>query len=151
MENKEINNNGFDFIDLGLPSGTLWATCNVGAKKPSDSGLYFQWGDVNGYTYNHIGKGEGEKMFAKDWNDYKWGVCPNFARYKITASILLLADDAAHRHMGGDWHMPSSTQIDELIDNTINYMSIMNGVSGMLFVSKKDKLKSIFIPTAGHA
>ena len=39
---KKINNNGFEYIDLGLPSGTLWATCNVGASKPSDAGLYFQ-------------------------------------------------------------------------------------------------------------
>ena len=46
MANKKINNNDFKFIDLGLPSGTLWATANVGASKPSDYGLYFQWGDV---------------------------------------------------------------------------------------------------------
>ena len=43
---KEFNNNGYDYVDLGLPSGTLWATMNVGASKPSDYGLYFQWGDT---------------------------------------------------------------------------------------------------------
>lgn len=53
---KEINNNGYEYVDLGLPSGTLWATCNVGASKPSDYGLYFQWGDTIGYPKDQIGK-----------------------------------------------------------------------------------------------
>lgn len=47
---KSINNNGYGYVDLGLPSGTLWATCNIGASKPSESGLYFQWGDTEGYA-----------------------------------------------------------------------------------------------------
>ena len=47
MQSKnKINNNGFEYVDLCLPSGTLWATCNVGASKPTDYGLYFQWGDT---------------------------------------------------------------------------------------------------------
>ena len=45
---KGINNNGYEYVDLGLPSGTLWAACNVGASKPSDDGQYFQWGDTQG-------------------------------------------------------------------------------------------------------
>ena len=53
--NKEINNNGYDYVDLGLPSGTLWATCNIGASKPSEYGLYFQWGDTIGYSLSDIG------------------------------------------------------------------------------------------------
>ena len=63
-------NNGFDYIDLGLPSGTLWAACNVGASKPSDAGLYFQWGDTKGYTKEQVGTGNGQKKFF--WTDYKW-------------------------------------------------------------------------------
>ena len=54
MANKKINSNGHEFVDLGLPSGTLWATMNVGASKPSDYGLYFQWGDISGYTKEQI-------------------------------------------------------------------------------------------------
>ena len=50
MNDKKINSNGFDYVDLGLPSGTLWAACNVGASKPSESGLYFAWGETQGYT-----------------------------------------------------------------------------------------------------
>ena len=53
--------NGYDYVDLGLPSGTLWATMNVGASKPSDAGLYFQWGDTQGYTADQVGTGDGKK------------------------------------------------------------------------------------------
>ena len=64
--------NGHDYVDLGLPSGTLWATMNVGASKPSDAGLYFQWGDTQGYTADQVGTGDGKKKFSSDWSDYKW-------------------------------------------------------------------------------
>ena len=66
MEKKKINNNGHEYVDLNLPSGTLWATCNIGASKPSESGLYFQWGDTQGYTKEQIGTGDEQKKFAKD-------------------------------------------------------------------------------------
>ena len=83
---KGINNNGFEYVDLELPSGTLWAAMNVGASKPSDYGLYFQWGDTSGYTADQVGKG---KQFASDWNDYKWGVRPNFNRSNLTQIVCL--------------------------------------------------------------
>lgn len=54
----------YDYVDLGLPSGTLWATCNVGASKPSEYGLYFQWGDTKGYTKDQVGTGDGKKAFT---------------------------------------------------------------------------------------
>ena len=148
---KGINNNGFDYVDLGLPSGTLWSTCNVGASKPSDSGLYFQWGDTQGYTTDQVGTGDGQKKFASDWSDYKWGVSPNFTKYTTTGATLELEDDAAHANMGGSWHMPTPTQIKELIDNTISEWMKQNGINGRLFKSKKDGTKSIFIPAAGVA
>ena len=64
---KGINNNGYDYVDLGLPSGTLWATCNVGAERSSDYGLYFQWGDTKGYAKDYIEKSHKTKNFS--WND----------------------------------------------------------------------------------
>ena len=70
--NKEINNNGFEYVDLGLPSGTLWAEMNVGASKASEAGLYFRWGDAQGYSADQIGNGEGQKKFSEDYSDYKW-------------------------------------------------------------------------------
>ena len=46
-----MTENGFEYVDLGLPSGTMWATCNVGATKPEDFGLLFQFGRVDGYKF----------------------------------------------------------------------------------------------------
>lgn len=149
--NKEINNNGYDYVDLGLPSSTLWATCNVGSDKPSEYGLYFQWGDTVGYTADQVGTGEGQKKFASDESDYKFGVYPNYSKYTTTGATLELEDDAAHVNMGGKWHMPSPTQIQELIDNTTSAWTTQDGVNGRLFTSKSNPSKSIFIPATGSA
>ena len=151
MENC-ANNNGYDYVDLGLPSGTLWATCNVGASKPSDYGLYFQWGDTQGYTEDQIGTGKEQKKFF--WTDYKFnpsGDGAKFTKYLATNESLFLEDDAAHVNMGGDWHMPTPTQIQELLDSTTSERTTYEGVNGMAFSSKKDSSKSIFIPAAGNA
>ena len=121
---KGINSNGYDYVDLGLPSGTLWATMNVGASKPSDYGLYFQWGSDS-----------------------------NFSKYNTAGDTLDLEDDAANEYMGGDWHMPTPDQIRELINtaNTTNTWATQDGINGRLFTSKTDTSKSIFIPAAGSA
>lgn len=146
---KEINNNGYDYVDLGLPSGTLWATCNVGADKPTDFGLYFQWGDTSGYTADQVGK---DKQF--NWSDYKWnpsGDGKTFTKYNTTGATLELTDDAAHVHMGGSWHIPSPDQCQELMDETTSAWTTSDGVIGITFTSKKDNSKSVFIPAAGYA
>ena len=147
FNNKKINNNGFNFVDLGLPSGTLWATMNVGASKPSDSGLYFQWGDTIGCRAEQVGKGEGKKTFK--WADYKWNSSEGFSKYNTAGESLKLADDAANANMGGSWHMPTPTQIQELINETTNTWTTQDNVNGRLFTSKNGK--SIFIPAAGYA
>lgn len=151
--NKGINNNDYAYVDLGLPSGTLWATKNVGASKPSDYGLHFQWGDTVGYTAAQVRTGEGKKKFASDWSDYKWydTVGKTFTKYTTTGEALNLEDDAAHVHMGGDWHMPSLTQFQELLSNSTNTWTSQDGVNGRLFTSKSDTSKFIFIPAAGFA
>ena len=151
MMDKKINNNGYDYVDLGLPSGALWATCNVGADKPADYGLYFQWGDTKGYIKDQVGKGEEQKKFASDESDYKFGVYPNYTKYTTTGATLDLEDDAAHVNMGGSWHMPTPDQIKELTANTTSTWTTKDGVNGRLFTSKKDGTKSIFIPAAGDA
>lgn len=124
---------------------------NVGASKPSDSGLYFQWGDTVGYTKDQIGTGNGQKKL--DWNDYKFnpsGDGKTFTKYTTPGAKLELKDDAAHVIMGGSWHIPTTEQIQELINNTTTAWTTSNGVSGMTFASKIDKSKSIFVPTAGY-
>ena len=151
MDKNKINANGYDYVDLDLPSKTLWATMNVGASKPSEYGLYFQWGDTKGYTKEQIEK---EKQF--DWANYKFsihGSSSKFSKYKTTGATLELADDAANANMGGTWHMPTPDQIRELINTTYttNTWTTQDGVNGRLFTSKNDPSKSIFIPAAGYA
>ena len=148
--------NGYDYVDLGLPSGTLWATMNVGASTPTDNGLYFQWGDTVGYRADQVGTGSGKKKFSSDWSDYKFnpnGDGETFTKYTTTGATLELEDDAAHANMGGDWHMPTPTQISELLNTayTTNTWATQDGVNGRLFTSKSDPSKSIFFPAAGCA
>lgn len=147
--NKAINNNGYEYVDLGLPSGTLWAACNVGAKKPSDYGLYFQWGDTQGYVAKQLEK---DKQF--NWDDYKFsinGSGTNFSKYTAKGATLNLEDDAANASMGGDWHIPTPAQIQELIDNTTSEWTELDDIKGRMFTSTRDKTNSIFIPAAGIA
>lgn len=144
----------YDYVDLDLPSGTKWATCNVGAENPWEYGKYFQWGDTEGYYDNE------EHDFS--WKNYKWcnGTYDTLTKYNndsIYGSVdnklvLDTEDDAAHVHMGGDWRMPTQDEMQELVDNT-NHEWVENyqgsGISGRLFTSKKDSSKSIFIPASG--
>ena len=144
MAEKKIYNNGYEYVDLELPSGTLWATCNVGANEPSDFGMYFQWGDTVGYTAEQVGK---DKEFN---DDYKWGKGPDFIKYNTTNATLKLEDDAANHYMEGSWHIPTPEQIQELIDNTTSNWVAQDVINGRIFTSKNNG-KSIFIPAAGIA
>ena len=132
-----MKENGFEYVDLGLPSGTMWATCNVGATNPEDEGLLFQFGQVDGYKY-----GDENNNFT---TDYK--ITTSGKTYK-TNEILDLFDDAAHVNMGGVWRMPTHTQYSEMFDNTTQKVETINGVKGMLFTSKINN-KRLFVPFAG--
>ena len=138
-----MNNNGHSYVDLGLPSGTLWSTQNVGASTPSDSGLYFQWAYTRGFSKDQVGTRSWKKNFVSEWSCI-------FTKYKTTGATLELKDDAAHVNMGGDWHIPNPTQIKELLDNTTSEWVTLNGAKGRLFTSKKETSKYIFIPAAGE-
>lgn len=148
MIKENFDNNGYSYVDLGLPSGTIWATMNIGASNPLNCGLYFQWGDTKGYTKDQIGE---VKQF--NWYNYKWYDDKSiFTKYTTADAKLDLEDDAAHINMGGDWHMPTPEQIKELIDNTTRKFEILNAdVSYMEFRSKIDTSKYIFFPTTGYA
>ena len=142
----------YEYVDLELPSGTKWATMNVGASKPSDYGLYFQFGDTQGYSEDQVGEGNGQKTFF--WDNYKLsidGSYKNFSKYATTGVSLKLEDDAANAIMGGDWHIPTPDQIKELLDNTTSTRETLDGVNGMTFTSKKNTSKMLFIPAAGNA
>ena len=144
-----MKHNGFEYVDLGLPSGTKWATCNVGADKETDYGLYFAWGETVGYSGI-----TDTKQFC--WDDYKFSKrgSNNFTKYNGIdgKNVLDLKDDAVQVNMGGKWHMPTKEQIRELMFNTEstwvkNYNG--SGVNGILFTSKSDISKNLFLPACG--
>lgn len=139
--------NGHEYVDLGLPSGTLWAKCNVGANSETDYGLYFAWGETQGYT------DASTKGFR--WNNYKFGTSSNLTKYNSTdgKTVLDAEDDAASVNMGGEWHMPTEEQCEELLNTTYmtnawveNYQN--SGVNGRLFTSVSNG-NTLFIPAAG--
>lgn len=146
--------NGHAYVDLGLPSGTLWATMNVGANIETDYGLYFQWGDTQGYTASQVGTGDGQKAFSS--SDYKYHGSGDFSKYNYSDELtqLELTDDAARANWGGDWHIPTKEQCEELCNSTyvdkkwvLNYND--SGVNGGLFTSLSNG-NTLFIPAAGR-
>ena len=169
----------YDYVDLGLPSQLKWAKCNIGASTPEEPGLYFQWGDTQGYTAEQVGDGEGLKAFM--WADYKFsidGSSTNFSKYNDSDNKTVLdpEDDAAHVNMGGSWRMPTENEFIELCMNTdiylvptegeeiqgitqeqsgnvmINWVSQAEGtVKGVKFYKKGDKQTYMFVPAAGGA
>lgn len=136
----------YEYVDLGLPSGILWAKCNIGADTETDAGLYFQWGDTRGYTADQVGV---DKIF--DWAHYKFGTRDNLTKYNSTDGLTTLQseDDAAHANMGEDWRMPTKEEYQELIDNTTSeWVTDYNstGVSGRLFTAENGN--TLFLPAA---
>jgi hypothetical protein len=134
-----------DYVDLGLPSGTLWAKCNLGAKKETDFGLFYQWGDIKGYR--------ADKGHRFSWDTYKYGTdWDNIIKYNNTDGKLVLdnEDDPIYFATCGKMKCPTKDQLQELIDNTYHGWTIIDGVNGMKFINKKDATKYIFIPAAGY-
>ena len=146
----EENSSIYEWVDLGLPSGLLWASTNVGAEKPEDFGLYFAWGETQGYEDATI-----DKQFA--WEDYKWcnDSYTTLTKYNNDSSYgtidklttLELVDDAAYVS-DNSCRMPTKADFEELIANTTITQESLNGVNGRRFTSKIDG-NSIFIPAAG--
>ena len=133
-----MKNNGFEYVDLGLPSGTKWAKYNVGANSETDNGLYFPFGGIVGLDSPYY-EGNFDSHKLKFNGDKK--------------ATLHLDNDAAHIHMGGKWHMPTKEQFEELLDekNTVStwiYDYCIREVSGRLFRSRIND-ETLFIPANG--
>ena len=140
------NPNGHEYVDLGLPSGLKWATCNVGATEPEEFGGYYAWGEVHQQGYY-------------DWSTYKWcngsddtmtKYCTN-SRYGTVdnKTVLDLEDDVAHVKWGGSWRMPTLDELKELKNNCTWIWTTQNGVNGYKVASKTNG-NSIFLPAAGR-
>lgn len=161
-----------EYVDLGLPSGTLWATTNVGATNPEDCGGYFAWGETVPYggedtsnltNYQYAGTyvktcydnetykycmGE-EKTFTKYCPDSDYG----YNGFTDALTELELADDAAYVNWGPDWRMPTREQCEELVNPvyTSTEWTSINGVYGRKITSIVAGYEgnSIFMPAAG--
>jgi hypothetical protein len=141
-----------DYVEIG---GLKWATMNVGANSITDTGLYFQWGDISGYTASQVGSGEGQKYFG--WTDYKYsinGSSGSFSKYTCwTKNVLDIEDDAATANWGNKWRMPTATEFNTLSAATTNrWVTDYNGsgVNGILLTDKTDNTKTLFFPAGGN-
>ena len=137
--------NGHEYVDLGLPSGLLWATCNVGADSPEDYGDYFAWGET-------------EPKSTYNWGTYKWCEGSAYTQTKYCTNsyygtvdnktILELSDDVANANWGGDWRMPTKAEQDELRTECTWTWNTKKGVNGYTVTGPNGN--SIFLPAAGY-
>ena len=144
VSDNTINDN-YEWVDLGLTSGTLWATMNIGARTPEEYGYYFAWGETTPKNYY-------------DWDTYKWCVdnfnnlnkycTDNRFGFVDNKTELDPEDDAAYVNWGFNWRMPTDAQFDELRSECYWLWTSINGVNGYL-VSSKLNSASLFLPAAG--
>ena len=140
--------NGHEYVDLGLPSGLKWATCNVGAASPEDYGGYYAWGEIEEKEYYH-------------WSTYKYCYLDENRNYSMTKYclesnygivdrkiILDPEDDVAHVKWGGTWRMPTYEDFEELCEICTTKWITQNGVKGRIFTGPNGN--SIFLPAAGY-
>ena len=136
---QKINCNWHRYVDLCLPSGLLWATCNIGAKEPWENGLYFSWGNVDGHA----------KESGYDFGTSNDGVYASTPGGKLATDIPVDAKyDAARAKLGGSWRMPTTAEFWELRDNCTSEWVTQNGVNGRMLTSNING-NSVFFPAVG--
>ena len=127
-------------IDLGLPSGTKWACCNVdddhSKQSPTNYGSYYAWGEVTG----------GKDYY--DWSTYTHCDGTKETCHDLGSDIAGTQYDVAHYQWGGSWVMPTHEQLDELVDNCTYTWTTLNGVNGGQFTGSNGG--TIFLPAAGQ-
>ena len=150
VRNNNSNTTDHEYVDLGLPSGTLWATMNIGAETPEDFGSYFAWGETSpmssynleSYTYAN-GYSEDDPQLTKYCNNASLG----YNGFTDELTTLEAPDDAATANWGSNWRMPTFAEVEELRDYCSHEFTTQNGVSGTLVTGPNNR--SIFIPAAG--
>ena len=144
------NLNDHEYVDLGLPSGTLWATCNLGAQTPEEYGDYFAWGETqpkNIYSWNTYKYCNGDN----GWNTltkYCTESGNGYNGFTDNLTILLPEDDAATVNWGSEWCMPTQSQWEELYQYTTNTITTQNDVRGLFLTGSNGN--SLFLPAAGR-
>ena len=132
------DNNHPHAIDLGLPSGTKWACCNIGAKNPTDCGNYYAWAETEDKSVYSM------KSYKLSGDGTKYGI-------KIRLRHLNwheMKNNVAHVQWGNPWQMPTRGQFEEILNNCNPKWTTIKGVSGMMFTGKNGN--SIFLPAAGQ-
>ncbi len=125
----------YESVDLGLPSGTLWAKYNIGATKESDYGDLFAWGATEPYRLNGTTPIDNTDNYASSYaNKIQHDLYPN--------------EDAATVKWGKGWKMPTKAQFDELLANTTDEWTAINGINGHKFTASNGNY--IFFPDAGY-
>ena len=144
------NGNALDvheYVDLGLPSGILWATCNIGADTPEGFGDYYAWGETAPkgiYDWKSYQYGNYERDgFTKYCTDSLWGL----NGFVDNLTVLEPVDDVATVAWGKDWHMPTKEEWEELYRQTTCTWTTQNGVAGRLLTGSNGN--SIFLPATG--
>ena len=145
--------NGHEYVEIG---GLKWATMNIGANSITDTGLYFAWGDTQGYTADQVtGSTTPHKDFA--WADYKFTSGnsepqeSDFTKYNLNDGLKVLqpSDDAVQAAWGGAWRMPTTEEFLALGEAVTTAWTQINDVYGMLCTDKTDNSKTLFFPAAG--
>jgi hypothetical protein len=138
-------------VNLGLPSGLMWATMNIGANAPEENGLYFAWGETQGYTAEQVGT---DKTFA--WSNYQFdpvgnGKSGDITKYNDTDKKTQLdaKDDAAAVNWGNGWRMPTNEEFVELLQNCErDFTQVINNVPVLTLTSNING-NSIIFPFSG--
>ena len=133
--------NGYEYVDLGLPSGLKWATCNVGASSPEEYGNYYAWGETQPAPgFNYI-----------ESNCATYGLSISELQsqgYIDNEGNLTSSHDAATANWGGSWRMPTKAEQQELRDNCTWIWTAQNGVNGYKVTGPNGSC--IFLPAAGY-
>lgn len=145
------------YVDLSLPSGTLWASCNLGANMPDEYGDYFAWGetepkgyyDCDNYRYCH-GCDVDDDMNYISMTKYCTDSYYGYNGFTDDLTILLPDDDAATVNVGEEWRMPTAEEWEELMNNTSHsFYTTSKDVNGLLLTATNGA--KIFLPAAGFS
>ena len=143
--------NGHVYVDLGLPSGVKWATCNVGADKPEAYGNYFAWGEVKTKKRFYLHNYKWLKINGITQQSKLKKYCMRSEFGKVDGKMVLEPeDDVAHVQWGGLWRMPTIEDLSELINNTTSeWVENYNGTGACGAKIIATNGNHIFLPVAG--
>lgn len=147
----------YDVVDMGFPSGTMWATCNIGANSPEENGSFFAWGETKPKavysmdTYSMYYEGDAYKILKYCTNDER-GYVNKEQKAIDNKAALDSVDNAAIVIMGNNWNIPTTQEYSELMYRSTKRWCKINGVYGYLFTSteKGYEDRSVFFPMSGQ-